>query len=49
MKSAKFSKEDRKNYFMTARVSVFECVAMLNILMDEKCIGEQEFESLAKK
>lgn len=30
--SGKFSKADRKNYFTTARASVFECVAVLDIL-----------------
>jgi four helix bundle protein len=33
--SGKFSKPDRKNYFTTARASVFECVAILDILSDE--------------
>jgi four helix bundle protein len=33
--SDKFSKNDRKNYFITARASVFECVAILDILCDD--------------
>ena len=31
--SGKFSKADRKNYFTTARASLFECVAVLVILV----------------
>ncbi|MCC7031121.1 MAG: four helix bundle protein [Chitinophagaceae bacterium] len=42
--SAKFSKPDRKNYFTTARGSVFECVAILDILHDESIISEEEFK-----
>ncbi len=32
--SGKFSKADRKNYFTTARASVFECIAVIDILCD---------------
>lgn len=42
--SGKFSKADRKNYFTTARASVFECVAILDILTDEERITKTEFE-----
>ncbi|MBX7052006.1 MAG: four helix bundle protein [Flavobacteriales bacterium] len=45
--SAKFSKADRKNYFITARGSVFECVAILDILMDENLITKGEFANYA--
>ena len=38
--SGKFSKADRKNYFITARASVFECIAVLDILSDEEIITE---------
>ena len=43
--SAKFSKPDRKNYFTTARGSVFECVSILDILHDDKIISDEEFNS----
>ena len=46
--SGKFSKKDRKNYFTTARASVFECVAVLDILSDESKINSAELESLMK-
>lgn len=47
--SGKFSKADRKNYFTTARASVFECVAALDILCDEKIISKTEFDELCEK
>jgi four helix bundle protein len=47
--SGKFSKADRKNYFVTARGSVFECVAVLDILCEEKLLSMEDFESQLKK
>ena len=40
--SAKFSKADRKNFSTTSRGSVFECVAVLDILHDEKTISDEQ-------
>lgn len=47
--SGKFSKADRKNYFTTARASAFECVAILDVLCDDKKITNTAFEDLMKK
>ena len=33
--SAKFSKKDRKNFYVTARGSTFECNSLLSFLYDE--------------
>jgi four helix bundle protein len=44
--SGKFSKPDRKNYFITARASVFECVATIDVLYDEKQMLQAEFDKL---
>jgi four helix bundle protein len=44
--SGKFSKPDRKNYFITARASVFECVASLDVLHDEGQISNAAFNQL---
>ncbi len=44
--SGKFSKADRKNYFTTARASVFECVAVLDIFCDQSTISKDEFDPL---
>ncbi|MBL7764474.1 MAG: four helix bundle protein [Chitinophagaceae bacterium] len=41
--SAKFSKPDRRNYFSTARGSVFECVAVLDILHDDNVLDDEQF------
>ena len=46
--SGKFSKKDRKNYFTTARASLFECIAVLDILSDENDISKVEAERLMK-
>jgi four helix bundle protein len=46
--SGKFSRADRKNYFTVARASVFECVAILDILHDLKTIEYDTFESHSK-
>ena len=47
--SGKFSKPDRKNYFVTARASVFECVAILDMLHDTEVIKKDVFENYVKK
>ncbi|MBN1415097.1 MAG: four helix bundle protein [Bacteroidales bacterium] len=47
--SGKFSKADRKNYFITARGSVFECVAVIDILYEEKILNLEEFECYIRK
>jgi four helix bundle protein len=41
--SAKQSKPDRKNFFTIARGSIFECVAILDILHQENNINEADF------
>ncbi len=44
--SAKFSKADRKSYFTNARGSVFECVAILDVLHDEKQITTDHYRKM---
>jgi four helix bundle protein len=39
--SAKFSSKDRRNFFITARGSVFECVALIGFLNNEKEITNE--------
>jgi four helix bundle protein len=41
--SGKFSKPDRRNYFLTARGSLYECIAALDALKDEAIITEEEY------
>ncbi|MFZ4786225.1 MAG: four helix bundle protein [Flavobacteriales bacterium] len=46
--SAKQTKPDRKNFFTISRGSVFECVAILDILREEDKISEREYLSTVK-
>lgn len=46
--SGKFSKADRKNYYTTARASLYECIAILDILHEEKKINELNYQSQLK-
>ncbi len=43
--SGKFSNPDRKKFFIIARASIFECVAILDILHDENKIDDTIFKS----
>jgi len=45
--SGRFSKPDRKNFFIIARSSVFECVAILDIMKDGQKISHDEFETFS--
>lgn len=47
--SGRFSKPDRRNFFVIARGSVFECVAILDVLHDQKSIDDPNFHSFLKK
>lgn len=40
----RFSKADRRNFFIIARSSVFECVAILDVLRDENNIAQDKFK-----
>jgi len=44
--SSRFSKPDRKNYSVIARGSVFECVAIFDILKDTGLMKTYEFNQL---
>ncbi|MBL0072110.1 MAG: four helix bundle protein [Bacteroidetes bacterium] len=43
--SGKFSNPDRKKFFIIARASIFECVAILDILHDENKIDSSVFKN----
>ena len=47
--SGRFSKADRRNFFVIARSSVFECVAILDIFLDENLVSQTEFDVLCTK
>ncbi len=42
--TSRFSNKDRKNFFVIARGSAFECVAILEYLQETKEITQQVFE-----
>jgi four helix bundle protein len=44
--SGRFSKKDRRNFFVITRSSVFECVAILDVLEDNNVLNKDEFDSL---
>ena len=53
--SGKFTKADKRNFYTIARGSVYECVALVDILSDENTIDDnmfeyfyQRFESISK-
>lgn len=46
--SGKFSKPDRRNFFTIARASVFECVAILDILHDTHILNKESFDGFLK-
>jgi len=47
--SGRFSKKDRQNFFVITRSSVFECVAILDVLKDNHIISSQEFDEMESK
>jgi len=44
--SGKFSKADRRNFFVIARASLFECIAILDILSDDGKVSNDELVEL---
>ncbi len=42
--SGRFSKPDRRNFFVIARSSAFECVAILDVLYDEGTLHQNNFQ-----
>lgn len=47
--SGKFSKADRRNFYTTSRGSVYECVALLDILIDQGGISKEEYNNLYQR
>ena len=43
--SGRFSKADRRNFFVIARSSIFECIAILDILKDEEILSLEKYNS----
>jgi four helix bundle protein len=47
--SSRFSKADRKNFYVIARGSVFECVAIFDFIKGENLMEETFYSELYKK
>jgi len=47
--SSRFSNKDRKNFFVVARGSAFECVAIMEYLVETNEIGQDVFADYEKK
>jgi len=43
--AGRFTKPDQRNFYVIARSSVFECVALFDILKDEGAMPTSEFEA----
>jgi four helix bundle protein len=42
--SGRFSKPDRRNFYVISRSSIFECIAILDVLKDEKVLDENRYQ-----
>jgi len=47
--SGKFSKADKRNFYVIARGSTYECVSLLEIICEEKQIAENQFRDFYQK
>jgi four helix bundle protein len=47
--TSRFSNKDRKNFFVVARGSAFECVAILEYLLETKEITQEVFVETENK
>jgi len=47
--TSRFSKADKRHFYVISRGSAFECVAVFDILKDEVVISSEEFRSFYEK
>ena len=47
--SGRFSKADRRNFYVISRSSVFECIAILDVLKDEGVLNKEKYVEYYKK
>ena len=47
--SGKWSKRDKRNYYFQARGSSYECVSILQIILDVRLIKEDQYKSYYKR
>ena len=41
--TGRFTKPDKRNFYIISRSSIFECIAILDVLRDESIVEEDEF------
>jgi len=46
--SGRFSKADRKNFYVISRSSIFECIAILDVLKDENVLESNQYQVFYK-
>ena len=42
--SGRFTKPDRRNFYIISRSSIFECIAILDLLKDEEALEKNRYE-----
>lgn len=42
--AGRFSNADRRNFYVISRSSIFECIAILDVLKDEMVVNEDQFK-----
>ncbi len=47
--TSRFSKADKRNFYVISRGSAFECVAVFDVLKDETILTEEEFKNYYSK
>jgi len=47
--SGKFSKADKRNFYTISRGSVYECVSLIELILDEHQLSEDRFKDFYKK
>lgn len=47
--SGRFSKGDRRNFYIISRSSIFECIAILDVLKDEKILELGTYQDFYQK
>jgi four helix bundle protein len=47
--SGRFSKADRRNFYVISRSSIFECIAILDVLKDENALEGSQYKEFYNK
>ena len=47
--SGKFSKADKRNFYTISRGSVYECVSLLELILEENQVNKEKFQEFYEK